>query len=666
MPKGDADAVTDAGIAALEAAVARANRLLAGASAAIGRRPERASVRQRLNDLEAKVAAADAKLFAMQAHLNAAQVGLPADATAVVAAHAAVGEASHFSAVATQAIHDCRAATVADAASDTTVGRDQLPQVSQAVADHEAAVAAVVAAAEELDRATEAEHQRTGSAALQNQDERLEAVKRRYDALDLRVLPAGVTFAYLQREVRADGPVPVKLDPSLPPTQRAVAAVQDAGMRLVNAAAVRPMVDASAGSESPSLKHFTTAVDAADSAVRQAELVLEAAAHDHLQAAASKERSARQERWSDAVRQLAAVQATIDVLSTRNLAEGTPTDVGSTALREATASVAEAHAAVSRFSHGGSGDSVVAFDEIIALEQMVARAKEAAATATKGMARRPDHVAVRQMLEDLHAKHRDAEARLASVHARLEGLKPTLPAASPAVHATLAALDHAGQHAAAAADHSAFCRSAADRDAHSSDSTEAKEALPRAAAAHADFEAAVAHAATALESVVESRDLEAKRSGAALLSSLDARLVAVKRAYDALDLRALPPGSTSAYPQQPLESGAGVYQGPTPTVLDPLFPGSQKAVAAVQGAGMHLLHADAVRVRLSESAITTFSTASSTHTRLSLYFCSPSLMPLLRPPLRLCTTGPWSKLLKLLCVQSLRLLLLRSLTARSL
>lgn len=604
VPKGDPDAVSDETSAALEAAVARANRLLAAASAAIGRRPERASVRARLDDLQAKCAAADARLAATHARIAAAQAGLPADSPAVVAAHAAVGNATHYAAAATKAIDACRAATAADAASDTTVGRDSLPGVAQAVVDYEAAAAAVAAAAADVDRASEAEHARTGSEALRHQEERLEAVRRRYDALDLRVLPAGVTFAQAQRADGApSGPVPVKLDPALPPTQRAVAAVQDAGLRLVNAAAVRPMVDASAGADSPTLRHFSAAVDAADSAVRQAELVLEAAAHNHLQAAAAKERSARQERWNDAVAQVTAVQATIDALAARNAADGSPTDAGSTALREATASASEAHAAVSRFALGAAPDAVAEFDDIIALEQMATRAREAAGAATKAMGRRPDHAAVRQALDDLHLKHSASSARLGAVRERLEAVRGVLPASAPSVRATLEALDHAERHAASQAELLATCRTAADKDAQTIDSTEAREAVPRAAAAHSGLEAAVARAAEALEGTIQTRDAEARRSGAALLATLEERLAAAKRTYDGLDLRALPAGTTSAFPQSPLD-GAAALRGPAPEQLDPLLVGTQRAVAAIQGAGMQLLHADAVRVSTERQQLT--------------------------------------------------------------
>ena len=620
VPKGHAESVPVETSEELEAAVARANRLLAAASAAIGRRPERVSVRTRLDDLHAKCAAADARLAATHARIAAAQASLPADAAAVIAAHAAVGEATHYATTAAAAIDAARAATAADAVSDTTVGRDALPGVAQAVANYEAAAAAVLAAATEVDLAAEAEHARTGSVALQQQDARLEAVKRRYDALDLRVLPAGVTFAYLQRtpqaangqEQQGEGEKPplVKLDAALLPTQRAIAAVQDAGMRLVNAGAVRPMVDASSGADAPSLRHFTSAVDAADSAVLQADIVLQTAAYDYLKEQAAKERAARQERWSAAVDAAGAVQATIDALTTRNAAEGSPSDAGSTALREATAAAAEASAAVSRFTLGAAYDAVAAFDDIIALEQMATRAKEAAATATTAMARRPDHAAVRQALAELHDKHSDSGARLATVRERLEAIRSALPASSPAIHATLAALDHAERCAAAQAAQVVAGRAALDRDAQTCDSTDARDMLPHAATIQADLDAAVSRAAEALESAVQSRDSEARRAGSAALSALDARLGAVKAAYDALDLRLLPAGTTAAFPQQPhdnspaplvlyrrrISSAATAAAAAPSSQLDPLLPGTQRAVAAVQSAGMQLLHADAVRV----------------------------------------------------------------------
>ena len=85
---------------------------------------------------------------------------------------------------------------------------------------------------------------RAGEAAQHALDERLAGVKRRYDALDLRPLPSSAAASYPQRQSQqTHGGAPLApadmLDLSAPPTKRALASVQDAGMKLVHADAVR-------------------------------------------------------------------------------------------------------------------------------------------------------------------------------------------------------------------------------------------------------------------------------------------------------------------------------------------------------------------------------------------------------------------------------------------
>ena len=87
---------------------------------------------------------------------------------------------------------------------------------------------------------------------LQGLDDTFAAVRKRYDDLDLRVLPASATAVFPQRrssgsDATPSGPPPLPLDPAHPSTKEAVLALQDASMRLVHASSVRPSIEGVSG-----------------------------------------------------------------------------------------------------------------------------------------------------------------------------------------------------------------------------------------------------------------------------------------------------------------------------------------------------------------------------------------------------------------------------------
>jgi hypothetical protein len=314
-----------------------------------------------------------------------------------------------------------------------------------------------------------------GEAALSLQDSRLANAKKRYHLMDLRPLPAEATSAYPQepRDFSGSGPAPQLLDATSQPTQRAVAAVQDAGVKIIHADQVRPMVDVStAGADSPSLKHYTLMVDAADAAVHHTELVVAAAVQAQLDAIANKDRASREQKWNEAVGQLMAVVASVDALSARNRADKVPNDAGTVALREAAAAVNEADQIVLRVPKDENGatyiDSVAPGD-FIALAAATQRARAAAAAASSGMDRRPELAAVSQKLREASAAHRETSDRLKAAKAAVDGAGTVSTADQPltakAIQAVHDAIETAAKAGTEATTQVTACKAALQRDA---------------------------------------------------------------------------------------------------------------------------------------------------------------------------------------------------------
>ena len=446
-----------------------------------------------------------------------------------------------------------------------------------------------------------------GENALQVQDARLASTKKRFNDMDLRALPPSATSTYPQAprpnpETDESQP-PTPLDLAMPQTQRAIAAVQDSGLKLAHADTVRPMVDVSSGGpDSASLKHYTLMVDAAEAAVHHTELVVAAALQAQIDAIANRDRASKEQRWNEAVGHLMAVVASIDALSARNRADESPADAGTTALREAVAAATEADSIVLRVPKNEEGtvyiDSVTPAD-FTALAAATQHARSAAAAASTGMDRRPEFSAVRQKLRDALALHREATDRLKAAKAALEAngsTSPSLPMTSKATIAAAEAIDAAAKSGAEASNVALSCKSAWQRDAVSG-GFENRALVPLVAESHEHFTAKTAEATACVAALLAAKGAEHKRSGADAFEAQNERLELIKQRYDGLDLRVLPAAVTAAYAQRRSHE----WDGPVPAQLDQLLPGTQKTIAAVQDAGMKLVHADAVRVSIGPS-----------------------------------------------------------------
>lgn len=368
----------------------------------------------------------------------------------------------------------------------------------------------------------------------------------------------------------------------------------------------QPMVDVAAGADAPSLHHYASTVDAAEAAVARAEGELEDAVHVHRETITLREREGKYRAWQDAVAAFAALQHSLEALTLRNRAEGEPVDAGSTGLRDATSAVAEGRGVVARVPTDRTGNvdaGALAPADIAALESAATRGRAAASTAAKGMDRRPELASLRRHLEEIGAQGRAADDRLSLAHARFEATAPgvdeALPKGRAAVERAHAAIAAATQAGGTASQLLAAARSALDRDAQSATGGETRELLPRVVAAHTDYDARIVLAAALAEDVAgAARASEVRRGGEAALRRVDESLVAVKRRYDALDLRVLPAVASAAYPQRQSQRRGSAVGTAAAVVLDPAAPPTKRAVAAVQDAGMKLVHADAVRVRL--------------------------------------------------------------------
>lgn len=604
----DVVAVSSAELAALEAATSRCRTAAAAAARAMDRRPALAAQRARLDELHAKHREASEQIRAARAHLDDVEAALqgsqlaeaPHLLAAVVSARVVIAAADKSGGAAATLGVACRTAVELDAHGDAAEGAALLPRVADAHADYGVAAQQASVAVASLVRAHAAEVRHAGELALQLVDAALDDTRRRFASLETSALPLTGTA-----QARASVRRPSVLDPSLPATQAAVAAVHDAGARISGASALRSTVDVSTGPEAPGLRSFSDAVASAAAAVRAAEVAIADAARSHEDQLAAREREECSRAWADAVARYSAAVASVDALGARNVAEGVPADAGSAALNSAAAAVAEADAVASHVRRDSAGRvdvNAVSRADAAALEAAAGRIAAAAAAAARAMDRRPELASLRHHLEELQAQFRSADERLAASHARLEAVVPLLDAhdarATAAVAAAHGAIDAADQAGAAAAAQGSACAAASERDATSEDGREARGLLPRVVASQADFDARVASAVAAVEEVVaRAKAADVRRGGEAAQHALDERLAATKRRYDALDLRPLPVTAAAAYPQRTSQQAHGGAPLPAADLLDPAAPPTKRALAAVQDAGLKLVHADAVRVR---------------------------------------------------------------------
>ena len=118
------------------------------------------------------------------------------------------------------------------------------------------------------------------------------------------------------------------------------------------------MVDAAAGSEGQTMRHFATVVEAADGAVHLAESLLAAAVLEHAAVKEAHDHATLVERWRAAITRCDSVRSSVEALSARHQAEGAPSDAGATALGVAEAAAASAVALADKAPYDDDGSTV--------------------------------------------------------------------------------------------------------------------------------------------------------------------------------------------------------------------------------------------------------------------------------------------------------------------
>lgn len=449
-----------------------------------------------------------------------------------------------------------------------TVGTQCHPEPTAHVIDNRSSVDVV-------DVAT-SDHVRAHLAVLQDCCARFELLRRQYVALDL---PASATNTLAQRSASGSTPSAKAVTPDAVLSARQIASgiMQEAGLALAKASALRPATESSASASQ--CREFISAVDVADIAVKSSVAILSLTTVLDTHTDDLRHRASTLERWHNAVVRRAAAQATVAALVARDEADGLPADAESVALRTAVAASREINEVFGQIPEGDLG--AVSHEHINMLEDAVQRVVDACSEASMAMGRRSALAHTRQLLDELHAKHGSVLARLAAALSRL-----TASASRPSADCSTADTDFASADLAvsgdAAASIAAACRARLDSEAHVD--AEVQAMLRSALDAMGEFEQRVNHLCASASALKVA-------GGEAALQILHERLYSARALFAQLNLRArLVTGVANA---QEIELDA-LYSAPAVPGTGILS--AWKAAESLSYAATRLLNAEQERV----------------------------------------------------------------------